>query len=322
METLLKNKRPPIIPLLGAPGVKLSHTTLKENLTNPEIQYKTLSLLLEKFQPDGIFPMMDLSVEAEALGLKIDFPENAPPSVREHPIKNKETLDSLKRNFKPMAGRMPVFTAVVRKMKQNFPVLIGGYIIGPFTLAGELVGVEDFLKMLIIDPGLAKGILSFTTDFLTRYAGELFSAGADVIAILDPTSVTLSPKYYNEFSAPFIKEMVERLKKPLILHICGDTNHLLEAMAGTGAVGLSLDSMVDLREAADRMPNNIALIGNLDPVNVFWRATPEVVERRTRELVERMMGVNNFILSSGCDIPIEAPLENISAFMRAGRGGV
>jgi uroporphyrinogen decarboxylase len=68
------------------------------------------------------------------------------------------------------------------------------------------------------------------------------------------------------------------------------------------------------------VPKDVVLIGNLDPVNVFLRGTPETVERRTRELVERMMGVENFILSSGCDIPIEAPLENISAFMRAGRG--
>mgnify|MGYP000234374132 CR=1 FL=1 len=320
METLLKSKRPPVIPLLGAPGVQLSRTTFRENLSNPEVQFKTLALLLERFQPDGMFPMMDLTVEAEALGLKIDFPENANPSVRQHPIKDREAFDSLKRNLKPLSGRMPLFIEVVKKMKQNFSVLIGGYVIGPFTLAGELAGVEDFLEMLITDPSLAKEILSFTTDFLTRYAEELFSAGADVVAILDPTSVTLSPKFFNEFSAPYVKEMAERLRKPLILHICGDTNHLLEAMAETGAVGLSLDSMVDLREAAERVPENIVLIGNLDPVNVFLRATPEIVERRTRELVERMIGVENFILSSGCDIPIEAPLENISAFMRAGRG--
>jgi uroporphyrinogen decarboxylase len=320
METLLKNKRPPVIPLLGAPGVQLSRTTFRENLSNPEIQFKTLALLLERFQPDGMFPMMDLSVEAEALGLKIEFPENANPSVREHPIKDRDSLESLKRNAKPMSGRMPVFVEVVRRMKQSFPILVGGYVIGPFTLAGELAGVEDFLEMLITNPSLAKEILSFTTDFLTRYAEELFSAGADVVAILDPTSVTLSPKYYNEFSAPYVRELVERLGKPIILHICGNTNHLLEAMVETGAVGLSLDSMVDLREAAERVPKDVALIGNLDPVNVFLRGTPEIVERRTRELVERMMGVENFILSSGCDIPIEAPLENISAFMRAGRG--
>lgn len=319
MESLLQNKRPPIIPLLGAPGVKLSGTTLKENLTNAETQYKTLSLILEEFQPDGIFPMMDLSVEPEALGLKIEFPDNAPPSVREHPIKDKNALESLKRNWKGIGGRMGVFVEVVKRMSKSFPILKGGYVLGPFTLAGELVGVEDFLQILITNSGFAKEVLSFATDILKQYAEELFSAGADVVAILDPTSVTLSPKYFDEFSAPYIKEMVESLKQPLILHICGDTNHLIKRMADTGVIGLSLDSMVDLREAFERVPKSVAIMGNLDPVNVFWRTTPERVERKTKELLEKMRGIHNFILSSGCDIPIEAPLENIRAFMKAGR---
>jgi len=319
MEELLKTKKPPIIPLLGAPGVKLSHTTLKENLTDGETQFRTLSLILEEFQPDGIFPMMDLSVEPEALGLKIEFPDNAPPSVREHPIKDADALESLKRSWKGIGGRMPVFIDVVRRMSRSFPVLKGAYVLGPFTLAGELVGVEDFLQMLFSDPGFAKEVLAFATQVLKRYAEELLSAGADVLAILDPTSVTLSPRYFQEFSAPYIKEIIESLKSPTILHICGNTNHLIEKMVETGAVGLSLDSMVDLREVAERVPKNVAIIGNLDPVTVVWQAKPETVERKTRELVEKMIGVDNFVLSSGCDIPIEAPLENISAFMRAGR---
>jgi len=319
MEELLKTKKPPIIPLLGAPGVKLSHTTLKENLTDGKTQFRTLSLLLEEFQPDGIFPMMDLSVEPEALGLKIEFPDNAPPSVREHPIKDADALESLKKNWKGIGGRMPVFIDVVRRMSRSFPVLKGAYVLGPFTLAGELVGVEDFLQMLFSDPGFAKEVLAFATQVLKRYAEELLSAGAHVLAILDPTSVTLSPRYFQEFSAPYIKEIIESLKSPTILHICGNTNHLIEKMVETGAVGLSLDSMVDLREVAERVPKNVAIIGNLDPVTVFWQAKPETVERKTRELVEKMIGVDNFILSSGCDIPIEAPLENISAFMKAGR---
>lgn len=322
METLLQSKKPPIIPLLGAPGIKLSRTTLRENLTDGETQYKTLSLLLEEFQPDGIFPMMDLSVEPEALGLKIEFPDNAPPSVREHPIKDEEALESLKKDWKGIGGRMPVFIDVVKRMSESFPILKGAYMLGPFTLAGELVGVEDFLQMLISNPHFVKEVLAFATEVLKSYGKELFAAGADVLAILDPTSVTLSPKYFDEFSAPYIKELGESLKRPIILHICGNTNHLIERMADTKAMGLSLDSMVDLREVAERVPRNVALIGNLDPVSVFWQDKPEQVKRKTRELLERMKDVDNFVLSSGCDIPVEAPLENIYAFMKAGREGL
>jgi len=78
----LPKDRVPVIPLLGAPGTQLSNTTLRDNLTDPSIQLRSINLLIERFQPDGIFTFMDLTVEAEALGLKIDFPENDNPSVR------------------------------------------------------------------------------------------------------------------------------------------------------------------------------------------------------------------------------------------------
>lgn len=89
-----------VIPLLGAPGTTLSKTTLKENLTDSQVQYKTLSMLIDKFNPDGIFPMTDLTVEIEALGLEINFPENAHPSVATHPVKNREDLEILKGHYK------------------------------------------------------------------------------------------------------------------------------------------------------------------------------------------------------------------------------
>jgi uroporphyrinogen decarboxylase len=90
-------------------------------------------------------------------------------------------------------------------------------------------------------------------------------------------------------------------------------------MGASGAYGLSLDSMVDLKDAAERIPENVFLIGNIDPVKVFLQSNGEEVERETTELLEKMKDVPNFILSSGCDIPLETPHENIAAFFRAGR---
>lgn len=60
-----------VAPLMGLPGIQLTKTTIKENLENAEIQFQTIKKLKGKFNPDIVFPLMDLSVEAEALGLKI-----------------------------------------------------------------------------------------------------------------------------------------------------------------------------------------------------------------------------------------------------------
>ena len=63
----------------------------------------------------------------------------------------------------------------------------------------------------------------------------------------------------------------------------------------------------------------MALIGNIDPVRVMVNGSPEDVKVAVRELCTDMQPYPNFILSTGCDLPLETPLENITAFMEAGR---
>jgi len=310
-----------VIPLLGVPGITLSKTNLKENLINPEIQYKSLSMLIDKFYPDGIFPMMDLTVEVESLGLKLDFPENSNPSVAEHPIKNEEDLKIIKNKWQGIAGRMKVFIDVMKKITKKYSIIKGGYVIGPFTMAGELMGTTDISTSVILNPKFVLEVLDFSVQIISEYAYALFDAGADMVAVLEPLAVILSPEQYKEFSLSPFKKLVSNLNnKPLILYICGNTNHLIKLMCDSGAIGLSLDSVMNFEELKKIAPEEIALIGNLDPVKIFLQSNPQEVARATKKLKENMKDTNNFILSSGCDIPINTPLENIEAFMKAARG--
>ena len=310
-----------VIPLLGAPGTILSKTTLKENLTNSEVQYKTLSMLIDKFNPDGIFPMMDLTVEIEALGSETNFPENANPSVAKPLITNREDLKILKGNWQGISGRMKVFIEVMEKIAKKYSIIKGGYVIGPFTMAGELMGANDIAMQAMLNPELVSELVNFSLEVISEYANALFNAGADAIAVLEPLAVILSAKKYKEFSLYPFKKLVSNLNnKPLILHICGNTNHLIKSMLDSGAIGLSLDSVINFKELKKTIPQEITLMGNLNPVKIFLQSTPDQVAGATKSLKESMKDTDNFILSSGCDIPLNTPLENIEAFMKAARG--
>lgn len=312
-----------VIPLLGAPGTILSKTTLRENLTNSEVQYKTLSMLIDKFNPDGIFPMMDLTVEIEALGSETNFPENANPSVAKPLIKNREDLKILKGNWQGISGRMKVFIEVMEKIAKKYSIIKGGYVIGPFTMAGELMGANDIAMQAMLNPELVSELVNFSLEVISEYANALFNAGADAIAVLEPLAVILSPKKYKEFSLYPFKKLVSNLNnKPLILHICGNTNHLIKSMLDSGAVGLSLDSVINFEELKKIIPQEITLMGNLNPVKIFLQSTPDQVAEATKSLKESMKDTKNFILSSGCDLPLDTPLENIEAFMKAARGKI
>jgi len=304
-----------VIPLLGAPGVKLSKTTLRENLTNERIQLKTLELLIEKFKPDGIFPFMDLTVEAEALGLEVDFADNDNPSIRNHCIKTIENLKSIRRRYKGISGRMPIFLNIVENLAKNFSLIVGAYVIGPFTLVGELMGLENLCLNLMMKPASVYKFLDFVTRVIKDYAYALLTAGADIVIILEPSAVILSPRHFEEFSGKYISHLVSDLGTKLMLRICGNSNHILKQMSRTGIMGLSVDSPVNLKETSNIVSEDVILMGNLDPIKVFLQSNPEEIAKATRILLEEMKGIRNFILSSGCDLPINTPLENIEAFM-------
>lgn len=81
--------------------------------------------------------------------------------------------------------------------------------------------------------------------------------------------------------------------------------------------GLSLDHPVDLSVALEAVPEDMLVIGNVDPVGVMMEGGPSEVTEVAGSLLEKFGGERNFVLGTGCDLPIETPLENIDALFAA-----
>jgi len=309
-----------VVPLMGYPGAQLTHSTLKQNGFNSELHFRSVYKLVERFAPDMIFPMMDLSVEAGAIGLQIRYPLEESASVEFHPVQHVSDLDQYKVLDPMYDARVRSYLETMHFMARNLKgVTRGTYVIGPFTLAGLMIGASQIAVATIEDPNLVYATLNYAEDVITRYAKELVNEGAELVAILEPTATFLSPKAYIQFSGNYIDRIARRLDAMTVLHICGDTTRLVPAMGQTQVQGLSLDSMVDFAQAALKIPPEMVLIGNIDPVSVMVNATPDGVYQATQTLLAQMAPFDNFVLSTGCDLPQETPLENLAAFMAAGR---
>jgi len=309
-----------VAPLMGFPGIQLNGTSLKQNMFNWGTQFSTLFALERRFRPDAMFFFMDLSVEASALGLQVRFPLLESPTVEGHPIRNIEDLERFPVADVLSDGRVAVYIETMRLMSRYLDVLKCGYVIGPFTLAGLLMGASEASMATVMTPELLHQVLGFAAGVISRYARALDRAGADLIAILEPTASFLSPKAFREFSGRYVSEIISSMQAIPVLHICGQTTKLLDGMVETGVQGLSLGNLVDFPEVAKRIPQDVMLIGNLDPVRVLKDMTPNGVFRVTHDLLDAMEPYENFILSTGCDLPADVPLENIHAMMDAGRG--
>jgi uroporphyrinogen decarboxylase len=259
--------------------------------------------------------MMDLTVEAEFLGGSLTITEDDPPAVADPALKNGESIGALFEN-KTVGGRMPIFAEVVSELKRSLDVPVCAYVIGPLTLAGEIMDLVRAMKATRKNPDYLHQVLSKSTQLIIRYAALLEDAGADLICVLEPSAMMISAAQFPEFSGQYCQRIFnEGISGMRVLHICGDTNHLVLEMEKTGADGLSLDKQVILPKVHDTLRHDTILIGNIDPVSVLTLGDAAAVKNSSMQLVQAMEEKENFILSSGCDIPQLAPIENIKAMV-------
>ena len=95
---------------------------------------------------------------------------------------------------------------------------------------------------------------------------------------------------------------------------------VLELMANTGAHILELDHKVSLRAAQERIGHRVCLMGNLDPVELLWRGSPAAVNGAAVQAISDTQG-RGFILGTGCEVPVDAPRENLKAMIQAAHAG-
>jgi uroporphyrinogen decarboxylase len=200
----------------------------------------------------------------------------------------------------------------------------GAYVTGPYTIAGLLLGADEAAMWTITNPDMLHQICSIAEEIIIKYTNLLSEAGAEAICILEPSAVMLSPNHFEMFSANYIKQIIAKSKYSgnFIYHVCGNSNHIIDKMIKSGVDALSLDSKeagINLLEISKIVPNDVILIGNINPVGKILNGNEIEVEYETYSLLEQMHNVPNFILSTGCDLPFDTPIENIAAFVEVGK---
>ncbi|MBN1302587.1 MAG: uroporphyrinogen decarboxylase family protein [Melioribacteraceae bacterium] len=315
-----------VFPLIGFPGLNLTGGTIKLAQQNYGEHYKVVKALADEFKPDAIFPLMDLSVEANALGRLTVFPKKESATV----VKDEFSMDELK-SFENINiaydTRLHGYVETMKMMSIGLPkdILRGAYVSGPYTLTALIMGADEAAILTIMNPELLMQVCEVATEKILEYVRLLVASGAQMICVLEPSAVMLGPEQFKQFSADYVGRIVNSLRYSdvaVIYHVCGNSMHLIETMCSSGVDALSLDSSdmgIDLPLAAYKVPDSVIIIGNISPTKNLLRGNPHDIESDVQELLDQMKSFPNYILSSGCDLPQETPVENIHAFMNAGR---
>ena len=312
------------LPLLSFPCVRLLDVTVKELLMDSALQAKGMKLAADRVPSAAAVSFMDLSLEAEAFGAEIRMGNDEVPTVLGALISDEDEAENLTIPTAG-AGRTGICLEAIRLAAREItdrPVLAG--IIGPYSLAGRLMDVSEILYACYDEPDMVHTVLEKATQFLIRYGTAFREAGADGIVMAEPLTGLLSPALAEEFSHPYAKKIVDALQTEdfaVIYHNCGDNvPHMISGIYGLGALGYHFGDAIDLMQVLPQAPEDALVMGNISPVQEFRGGTPESMAAATRELLRRCGGYPNFVISSGCDIPPQAPWENIDAFFRSAKG--
>jgi len=325
-DSAFREKRRLVAPLMGFPGVALMGSNIKLAQQNFGEHFRVIKKLADTFCPDIVFPLMDLSVEANAIGRYTIFPQADSATVPADTFDFAE-IERFKDINISFDSRVMGYVETMRMMSIGLPdnIMKGAYVTGPYTVTALIMGAQEAAMATIVQPEALHNLCSVMTEKIQEYVRLLISAGAEVICILEPSAVMLGPQQFHEFSTYYVRHINQSCKYSgvsTIYHTCGNTMHHIENMVNGGVGGISLDSKdvgVDMLEVAKKIPEEVVLIGNVNPTKTMALGKPEDVKGEVLDLLKLLGPYPNFILSTGCDLPQETPEENIRVFMETGR---
>jgi [methyl-Co(III) methanol-specific corrinoid protein]:coenzyme M methyltransferase len=273
----------------------------------------------EQFGFESVVVPFDMGVEAETLGCTVKYYDDGSQRVLYPTISGKlsDTVADVRLNIPvdlAQAGRLPLVMEAIRKVKAKVGdrAAVGSWVLGPFTLAGQITDLNDLLKNSFKKPDMVNHLLAQLADVLVQIINLYKEAGADFITVreMGATSDVVSPRMFENLVLPHLRRVFAAIPSPTVLHICGDTNKIIPLMAQAGADALSVDQKNDLAASRAKLPEAL-LLGNIDPYKLLVQGTPETIEAGIREIIDNGPSA----VWPGCDIWPEVPPENMKALM-------
>jgi uroporphyrinogen decarboxylase len=321
--SMQKTDRVPVVPQIIQHGLQFSGAKHREYSTDKNVMAQTVLAAGKYYNFDAVYVSTDNYVLTEAFGSTLNFPEDEPPQLIKPVLK-----DGYRRLRSPTPGegRMPVIlgaAALCREALGDEVFVRVNIDSAPFSAAASVRGGEAFMMDLYDNEKAAESLLEQCAAVIIAYGKEAAKAGAHGIAFGDSVAGLLSREQYERFALPWAQKAIAALKEtglPVFYHICGKPLHILDLMVDAGADCLEIDSMVPMQEMAPLCAGKCALMGNISTIGAFLNGDPLRVRKEANAILYCFGNRGGLLLSSGCEIPRNSPLENVAEMGRAAAG--
>ncbi len=270
----------------------------------------------EDFGLDILSVMSDPNREVADYGAEVTFVEDDLPVCREILVKEVEELSKIKKWDPLKSERMLDRIKAVQLFRElkgmEYPIL--GWVEGPFAEFTDLTGVSDGMLMLFDEPEAVEEAMEIIASQALDCAKAQIDAGADIIGMGDAAVSLVSREIFQEFIFPLEQKIVQGIHEYgglVKLHICGNTNHILELMIETGADIIDIDYLTDYKTAIHMAAGKCSICGNFDPTSVLLQGNRGDVIEAVKSCIDQ--GDRTSLVSAGCEVPKMTPVENLKA---------
>ncbi|MGE5196117.1 MAG: uroporphyrinogen decarboxylase [Anaerolineae bacterium] len=288
--------------------------SLWEMFHQPEIAAEVTRLPLKLLKLDAAILFSDITVIAEALGMKVHFPEKGGPLI-EPSLSRAEDVDRVIKPFDEVA--LSHVTRTIQLLKGTLSVPLIGFCGGPFTVASYMAARthrEDWSCIqawLSEDPQSFHVLLDKIAKASIDYLRLQIDAGVEVIQIFDSWAIKLTPLQFWDFCGKYLKQMCDALKTlgvPVII-FCRGSSLIPEKLAEVGADAISFDWHEEIPKLRLRVPPHIAVQGNIDP-QILLGSKARLLEK-TEEILQSMRKEKGFIFNLGHGVLPLTPVEHV-----------
>ncbi len=291
---------------------------------NPELACEVTLQPLRRYDFDAAILFSDILTIPDALGLGLYFVTGEGPRFRKV-IAEPADVEQLPQVS--MADELSYVTdavALIRK-ELNGSVPLIGFSGSPWTLATYMIeggGSKDFRRakaFMYNHPEAMHLLLDRLADAVIDYLNAQIAAGAQAVQIFDTWGGILTPQAYEQFSLQYMSKIVSGLTResegrpvPVIL-FTKNGGQWLETMAGSGCNALGLDWTTDIGSARQRVGDQVALQGNMDPSILY--AEPAAIRTEVGRILSAFGSGDGHVFNLGHGITPEVDPENVKVFV-------
>lgn len=311
------------------PAARECGYTMKEYRENAAAIARSHIDTARKYGLDGILVDIDTCMEAFAVGVPVDFPEDEPARV------TGPASDQIERLIEAMTPerlvkneRIKILMEAIYMIKKEVKdelFLRGNCDQMAFSLAMLSYGMEDFMANLL-DEDCEEDIFRLMDrayEVHLAFHKMMNEAGADMTSFGDSSCGPdlISRDMYRKYAMPYhirLQKDLSALGIKSLCHICGNTDRIVEDLASVGFDAVEIDYKTDVDKAAAALKGKSVMFGPIDPSGMFYFGTPEAIAAETRRVLDIFKG-EGLVIGAGCALPATTPEANIRAFVQTVR---